>query len=72
VRARAIRREFVAAGCALVLLAFAAGTWERNKVWRTEESLWYDVTLKSPYNGRGLMNYGLTQMQKGQNARALD
>jgi protein O-mannosyl-transferase len=72
VRSRAIRRELVAAGCALVLLAFAAGTWERNKVWRTEESLWYDVTLKSPYNGRGLMNYGLTQMQKGQNARALD
>jgi len=72
VLARAIRREFVAAGCALVLLAFAAGTWERNKVWRTEESLWYDVSLKSPYNGRGLMNYGLTQMQKGQNARALD
>lgn len=71
-RSHAIRREFVAAGCAVVLLAFAAGTWERNKVWRTEESLWYDVTLKSPYNGRGLMNYGLTQMQKGQNARALD
>ena len=72
VRSHAVRREFVAAGCALVLLAFGAGAWERNKVWRTEESLWYDVTLKSPYNGRGLMNYGLTQMQKGQNAQALD
>ena len=72
VRARSIRREFVSAGCALVLIAFAAGTWERNEVWHTEESLWYDVTLKSPYNGRGLMNYGLTQMQKGENARALD
>ena len=72
VRAHGIRREFVAAGCALVLIAFAAGTWERNEVWHTEESLWYDVTLKSPYNGRGLMNYGLTQMQKGENARALD
>jgi tetratricopeptide (TPR) repeat protein len=34
-------------------------------VWRTEESLWHDVTLKSPGNGRGLMNYGLTQMGKG-------
>lgn len=72
VRSRGIRREFVAAGCAVVLLAFAAGTWERNEVWHSEESLWYDVTLKSPYNGRGLMNYGLTQMQKGENARALD
>ena len=72
VRARSIRREFVAAGCAVVLLAFAAGTWDRNEVWHTEESLWYDVTLKSPYNGRGLMNYGLTQMQQGKNARALE
>jgi tetratricopeptide (TPR) repeat protein len=71
-RSGAIRRPVVAAACGLTLLAFAAGTWQRNKVWRTEESLWYDVTLKSPYNGRGLMNYGLTQMQKGENARALD
>jgi len=67
-----VRKEFAAAACGLVLLAFAAGTWQRNKVWRTEESLWYDVTLKSPHNGRGLMNYGLTQMSKGDNIRALD
>jgi tetratricopeptide (TPR) repeat protein len=72
VRSHAIRREVVGALCGLVLIAFAAGTWQRNKVWRTEESLWYDVTLKSPYNGRGLMNYGLTQMAKGDNARALE
>jgi tetratricopeptide (TPR) repeat protein len=71
-RGRSIRREFVAAGCALVLIAFAAGTWDRNIVWHSEESLWYDVAQKSPYNGRGLMNYGLTQMQKGENARALE
>ena len=29
------------------------------------------VTLKSPQNGRGLMNYGLTQMEKGDYVRAL-
>ncbi len=69
---RQVRREMVVAAAALVLLVFAAGTWQRNKVWRTEESLWYDVTLKSPHNGRGLMNYGLTQMSKGETARALD
>lgn len=55
-----------------VLAAAAWGTWQRNAVWRTEESLWYDVILKSPRNGRGLMNYGLTQMAKGDTARALD
>jgi tetratricopeptide (TPR) repeat protein len=45
--------------------AHAYGTYQRNKVWLTEESLWYDVSIKSPTNGRGLMNYGNTQMAKG-------
>ncbi|HOV10251.1 MAG TPA: tetratricopeptide repeat protein [Bacteroidales bacterium] len=48
----------------LLLSAFAYGTFQRNKVWKDEESLWLDVTIKSPKNGRGLMNYGLTQMAK--------
>jgi tetratricopeptide (TPR) repeat protein len=69
---RPARRRILTAACGLVLLAFGAAAWQRNKVWRTEESLWYDVTLKSPHNGRGLMNYGLTQIQKGDTARALE
>jgi tetratricopeptide (TPR) repeat protein len=40
-------------------------------VWHTDESLWRDVTIKSPRNGRGLMNYGLTQMSKGDYRTAL-
>src|SRR5580704_4902171 len=50
---------------ALILVAYALGTWKRNQVWRNEEALFYDVSIKSPENGRGLMNYGLTQMEKG-------
>ncbi|MBA4198037.1 MAG: hypothetical protein C0459_10835 [Chitinophaga sp.] len=50
-------------GAAFLLQSF--GVYQRNKVWKTEESLWLDVTKKSPMNGRGLMNYGLTQMEKG-------
>lgn len=57
---------------AVVLAAYAVGTFERNRVWRSEESLFYDVTIKSPHNGRGLMNYGLTQMEKGETQVALD
>lgn len=57
--------------CALVLAGFAWGTFERNKVWKTDASLWYDVTLKSPQNGRGLMNYGLSQMETGRTDIAL-
>ena len=53
------------------ILAHAYGTYQRNKVWGSAESLWYDVTIKNPKNGRGLMNYGVTQMRKGKSERAL-
>jgi tetratricopeptide (TPR) repeat protein len=49
----------------LLLAGYAYGVHERNKVWRTEESLWEDVSIKSPQNGRGLMNYGLSLMGRG-------
>jgi protein O-mannosyl-transferase len=48
-----------------ILLLNAYGTFERNKVWKSEQSLWYDVTIKSPNNGRGLMNYGNVLMAQG-------
>ena len=53
------------AGVVGILLLYAAGTRRRNQVWRAPDSLWEDVTLKSPKNGRGLMNYGLTRMSAG-------
>ena len=53
------------------LSVYAFGTHVRNEVWHTEESLWYDVTQKSPHNGRGLMNYGLTQLSIGRYEAAL-
>ncbi len=56
-----------AAGAVLltVLLSHAYGTHRRNEVWGSGESLWHDVTIKSPLNARGLMNYGVSQMSKG-------
>jgi len=68
----AIGRELrlTAVVAALSLLACGLSTWQRNEVWRTEETLWRDVTEKSPRNGRGHMNYGLTQMAKGDFAGA--
>ncbi len=68
---RRISAKILVPVCVLILAGFAAGTRERNKVWSTEESLWHDVTIKSPNNGRGLMNYGLTQMEKGSYTTAL-
>jgi tetratricopeptide (TPR) repeat protein len=56
----------------IIIASYAYGTVQRNKVWKTEESLWFDVTQKSPCNGRGLMNYALTQMAKGETKSALE
>ena len=61
----------LAALCALELVILAAGTIQRNVVWRTSESLWRDVTEKSPRNGRGLMNYGLALIEKGDYQKAI-
>lgn len=62
-------RTLAILGLAL-LIAHAIGTHERNKVWRTEATLWADVVAKSPANGRAWMNYGLTQMGEGSYAAA--
>jgi tetratricopeptide (TPR) repeat protein len=58
--------------CLGALGIYGVGTYARNEVWLNEETLWYDVTQKSPRNGRGLMNYGITQMEKGRYDRALE
>jgi Flp pilus assembly protein TadD len=55
-----------------ILCANGYATLQRNKVWKTEETLWRDVSMKSPRNPRGLMNYGNTLMAKGDFAGALD
>jgi hypothetical protein len=60
-----------AVGLAAVLALFVVGTRSRNEVWRTEETLWRDVTVKSPGNGRGWMNYGLQFMARGDYSTAL-
>ena len=67
----AMRAALVAAGLVL-LVAYSYGTHRRNAVWKDEASLWRDVTLKSPKNGRGLMNYGCTRMSAGDFRGALD
>jgi tetratricopeptide (TPR) repeat protein len=56
----------------LILCANGYATFQRNKVWKSEETLWHDVVIKSPRNPRGLMNYGNTLMAKGDYKSALD
>lgn len=65
-------RRFAPAVILIVAVALAYGTYVRNRAWLTEETLWRDVTEKSPRNGRGWMNYGLTQMEAGRYLEAKD
>src|SRR5438552_6143031 len=69
------QRSMRIAFCLVILFILsvnAFATFQRNKVWRTEETLWHDVAIKSPGNPRGLMNYGNTLMAKGDYEGALD
>jgi tetratricopeptide (TPR) repeat protein len=73
---RMIERRPVRVGFCLAILLILPingyATLQRNKVWKNEETLWRDVTIKSPRNSRGLMNYGNTLMSKGDYTEALD
>ncbi|MEW7291000.1 tetratricopeptide repeat protein [Aquimarina sp. 2304DJ70-9] len=56
----------------VIISTHAYGTTQRNKVWDSPDSLWLDVVVKSPKNARGIMNYGLTHMAKGNYDTALE
>jgi len=65
--------KIIATTLAIALLCTAAhATWQRNKVWSTDVSLWADTAAKSPNNGRALMNYGSALMSEGHLNDALD
>ena len=60
-----VKMELVAGFVIALLCLYGYGTWQRNVIWHTEESLWHDVTVKSPLNGRGMMNYALAALAAG-------
>lgn len=64
IRSSAGVRILISTVIVVSLSGYAWGTVNRNKVWATDESLWYDVTQKSPKNARGQMNYGLVLMSR--------
>lgn len=54
----------------ILIGTYSYATTKRIEVWHDDESLWYDNTIKSPKNGRGLMNYALALMKKGNYIKA--
>jgi tetratricopeptide (TPR) repeat protein len=61
-----VKRPFVAGLLAVLMIL----TLQRNRVWRSEESLWADVVAGAPLSGRAQMNYGLALFGKGKLAEA--
>jgi tetratricopeptide (TPR) repeat protein len=62
-RSRGVRRIVV---CVFVLvpLVLCYASYARNKVWKTEMSLWEDVVRKSPRNARAHYNLGNIYMSR--------
>lgn len=56
---------------AVIILALAGATWQRNRVWRSEISLWADVTRKSPGKSRPWYNLGTHLTDSGKPAEAI-
>ncbi|MDQ1469534.1 MAG: protein O-mannosyl-transferase [Bryobacterales bacterium] len=46
-------------------------TYERNRVWENERTLWLDVTRKSPGNGRGYIQYATALLDAGEDSEYL-
>jgi protein O-mannosyl-transferase len=50
----------------LIIVLFAGLTYQRNKVWQDEVTLWTDVVRKSPQKARGYNNLGSAYKKLGQ------
>jgi tetratricopeptide (TPR) repeat protein/branched-subunit amino acid transport protein len=61
-----VRRPLFTALLAATLLLLGLGTFKRNMVFATEETLWKDVILKDKYAVRGYNNLGIYYEQSGQ------
>lgn len=55
----------------LIIVSYAVMTYDRNKVWESELTLWNDTVLKSPNKARPYNNRGNAYGEKGNHDRAL-
>lgn len=49
----------------MIIMCYSVLTYQRNKIWKDEITLWSDTISKSPHKARGYNNRGLAYYQKG-------
>ena len=64
-------RQVSVAALVLLVLTNTVLTYERNKVWKSESTLWADCLKKSPNKPRSLYNYGRELATAGHASEAL-
>ena len=64
-------RELVYPSLATVILLFAILSFQRNKIWKDEVTLWSDVIAKSEHKARGYNNRGSAYLDMGMLDEAL-
>jgi hypothetical protein len=70
-RAKAVR-SFTVALTLFVILVLALLTFQRNKVWRDDETLWRDTARKSPESHRAHNNLGFIYARQGRLEESAD
>ena len=65
-------RTVLACFCLLLVFEFALSTFQRNRVWATEQSLWEDGLQKAPGSSRPYINLAFIYRQKGDIIKAFE
>lgn len=65
------RAKIAVAILSVLIVVYAAATYERNKAWKDELTLWNDTVGESPNKARPYLNRGNAYGKKGDHDRAL-
>ena len=68
-----VKYQFLATGILIILAGLNSYlTYERNKVWKDDLTLWTDVVSKSPHKARAITNLGIAYANRGQWESAIE
>ncbi|MBI2982134.1 MAG: tetratricopeptide repeat protein [Deltaproteobacteria bacterium] len=65
------RKIFGLLSMGIIILPLSMATYQRNRIWKDELTLWQDVVRKAPYKARGYNNLGNAYDAKGRPEEAI-